>query len=348
MAAFLNEYPKLKFDLSHRNIVSRIMEPLILTFLIIIAFVGNGIVCAAVCKYRRLRTVPNMFVTNLAVSYILMSLIVMPISLKVLLSSEWPFGPVVCDFQGFFLCSFAIVSMGNMAAIAVNRYFAVCRPIANKVIFTRRNIMVIIALLWLLPSIASVPPLVGWGYYAFHPGKAICIYPFDVNMTYTTLFILFFIGLPMGFILFSYTKCFFAIRSSNLQIAQMDDNRRRADQEYRKWLEIRATLTMMKATLGFILCFFPVSVIGFIDAFTGGGNLPRRVFTISTFVVFSSSTINPFIYWLSNRDYRRAFRDLFLCTRKIVMINSSRPQRVHTIIDIPLQTVPTEVPTIHK
>ena len=346
MAASLNEYPNLKFDLFNRSIVSRIMEPLILTLLIIIAFVGNGTVCAAVCKYRRLRTLPNMFVTNLAVSDILMSIIVMPISLKVLISSEWPFGPVVCDFQGCLLCSFTIVSMGNMAAIAVNRYFAVCRPISNKVIFTRRNIMVIITLLWLLSSMACVPPLFGWGYYIFHPGKAICIYPFDVNMTYTTPFILVFVGLPMGFIVFSYTKCFFAIRSSNHQIAQLDDNRRRADQEYRKWMEIRATLTMMKATLGFILCFFPVSVIGFIDVFTGGGYLPRRVFTVSTFLVFLSSTINPFIYWLSNRDYQRAFRNVFLCADESVVIDSSRPQRAHAVI--PLQIVPTEVPAIHK
>lgn len=166
-----------------------------------------------------------------------------------------------------------------------------------------------------------------------------CIYPFDVNMTYTTPFILVFVGLPMGFIVFSYTKCFFAIRSSNHQIAQMDDNRRRADQECRKWMEIRATLTMMKATLGFILCFFPVSVIGFIDVFTGGGYLPRQVFTVSTFLVFLSSTINPFIYWLSNYDYRKAFREIFVCARESGMIGSS--QRAHAVI--PLQTVPTEV-----
>ncbi|XP_068707813.1 melatonin receptor type 1C-like [Montipora foliosa] len=346
MAASLNEYPNLKFDLSNRGIVSKIMEPLVLTFLIIIAFVGNGITCAAVCKYRRLRTLPNMFVTNLAVSDILMSIIVMPISLKVFISSEWPFGPVVCDLQGFFIFSFAIVSQGNMAAIAVNRYFAVCRPIANKIIFTRRNIMMIIALLWILPSIASVPPLVGWGYYVFHPGKAICIYPFDVNMTYTALVALLFIGLPMGLIVFSYIKCFFAIRSSNHQIAQMDDNRRRADQECRKWLEIRSTLTMMKATLGFILCWLPVSVIAFIDVSTGGDNLPRQVFTFTTFLVFLSSTINLFIYWLSNRDYQRAFRNVFRCAEESVVIDTSRPQRAHAVI--PLQTELTEVPAIHK
>lgn len=314
--ASLDEYPQLVTDLAQRSVSIKTLESTVLITLIILAFVGNILICVSVLRSARLRTVPNMFVTNLAISDILMAVVCMPISLHVLISSQWPFSSVVCNLQGFFMFSFGIVSQVNMSVIAVNRYFAVCRPFACKIIFTHRNVLLIIALLWIFPSIASVPPLVGWGYYAFNGGKAFCIYPFNVNMIYTTIVQLLFIALPMGLITFSYTKCFFAIRSSNRQVAQMEDCPNAANNQSRKAREIRATWTMMFATLGFIMCWVPVSIIDFIDTFSGGGNLPRQVFILNAFLIFTSSTINPFIYWLTNRDFRKAYRDVLPCTER--------------------------------
>ena len=300
MVTSLDEYPQLIAELAHRSPAIKTLESILFTSLIILAFFGNVLSCTAVLKVPRLRTVPNMFVTNLAISDILMATVCMPISLHVLISGKWPFSAVVCDLQGFFMFSFAIVSQGNLMAIAINRYFAVCRPFDYKVVFTQRNALLIIALLWILPSIASVPPLAGWGYYAFNGGKAFCIYPFNVNMVYTTIVQVLFILFPMGLIASCYTRCFLAIRSNNRQVAQMEDNPHPANHEARKAREIRATWTMMLATLGFSLCWLPVSAIDFIDSFTGGGNLPREVFMLNGFLVFMSSTINPFIYWLTN------------------------------------------------
>lgn len=309
----LDEYPQLVTDLAQRSTPIKILESTVLIILIILAFVGNVMICFAVLKVARLRTVPNMFITNLAVSDILMAVVCMSISLHVLISSQWPFSSVVCDLQGFFIFSFGIVSQVNMSVIAVNRYFAVCRPFDCKVIFTKRNVLLLIALLWILPSIASVPPLAGCGYYAFNGGKAFCIYPFNVNIIYTTIVQLLFIAFPMGLIAFSYTKCFLAIRSSSRQVAQMEENPHPANQESRKAREIRSTWTMMFATLGFSLCWLPVSVIDFIDTFTGGGNLPRQLFMLNAFLIYTSCTINPFIYWLTNRDFRNAYREVLSC-----------------------------------
>ena len=91
-----------------------------------------------------------------------------------------------------------------------------------------------IAIIRILPSVASVPPLVGWGYYAFHPGKGLCMYPFHVNMIYAMIIKILFIAFPMGLIVFSYTRCILAIKSSNRQIAEMSDDPSSVGQESRK------------------------------------------------------------------------------------------------------------------
>ena len=310
MTASLDEYPQLMVELSGRSTPVKITEAAILVCLILLAFVGNVLVCITVFKSACLRTIPNMFITNLAVSDILMAVVCMPISLHVLTSGKWPFSSSLCDMHGFFMFTFGIVSQVNMSAIAVNRYFALCRPFECKAIFTKINVLFMIAILWILPSVASVPPLVGWGHYAFHPGKAFCIYPFHVNMIYTTIVQILFIALPMGLIVFSYTNCILAIRSSNRQIAEMSDDPSSVAQESRKAREVRATWTMLFSTLGFSMCWLPVSVIDFIETSRGGENLPRQAFMLNGFLIFLSSTINPFIYWLSNRDFRKAFREV--------------------------------------
>ena len=310
MTASLDEYPQLVVELSGRSTPVKITEAAILVCLILLAFVGNVLVCIAVFKKAHLRTIPNMFIMNLAVSDILMAIVCMPISLHVLISGKWPFSSSVCDMHGFFMFTFGIVSQVNVSVIAVNRYFALCRPFECKAIFTKINVLFMIAILWILPSVASVPPLVGWGYYAFHPGKAFCIYPFHVNLIYTTIVQLLFIAFPMGLVVFSYTNCILAVRSSNRQIAEMADDPTSVGQGCRKAREVRATWTMLFSTLGFSMCWLPVSVIDFIETSRGGGNLPRQVFMLNGFLIFFSSTINPFIYWLSNRDFRKAFREV--------------------------------------
>ena len=310
MTASLDEYPQLVVELSGRSTPVKITEAAILVCLILLAFVGNVLVCIAVFKKAHLRTIPNMFITNLAVSDILMAIVCMPISLHVLISGKWPFSSSVCDMHGFFMFTFGIVSQVNVSVIAVNRYFALCRPFECKAIFTKINVLFMITILWILPSVASVPPLVGWGYYAFHPGKALCIYPFHVNLIYTTIVQLLFIAFPMGLVVFSYTNCILAVRSSNRQIAEMADDPTSVGQGSRKAREVRATWTMLFSTLGFSMCWLPVSVIDFIETSRGGGNLPRQVFMLNGFLIFLSSTINPFIYWLSNRDFRKAFREV--------------------------------------
>ena len=251
-----------------------------------------------------------MFITNLAVSDILMAIVCMPITLHVLISGKWPFSSSLCDMHGVSIFTFGVVSQVNMSVIAVNLYFALCRPFECKAIFTKTNVLSMITILWILPSVASVPPLVGWGHYAFHPGKALCIYPFHVNIIYAVIIKILFIAFPIGLIVFSYTRCILAIKSSNRQMREMSDDPSSVGQESRKAREVRATWTMLFSTLGFSMCWLPVSVIGSIETFGAGGNLPRQVFILYSFLIFLSSTINPFVYCLLNRDFRKAFREV--------------------------------------
>lgn len=157
-----------------------------------------------------------------------------------------------------------------MCAIAINRFFAITKPFLFTSVFAPQNIRIMIVFLWLLPFLATVPPLAGWGYYAFQPGKAFCIYPFNVNIIYTVLVEVLFIVTPTNVIIICYKKCYTAMRQNNRRIAGMTEGRAGGQAgAHRRAQESRATRTMMTATAGYMICWVPVAIIDFADVFTG-------------------------------------------------------------------------------
>lgn len=270
------------------------------------ALFGNLLVCFAVYKAPSLQNVGNVFVINLALSDILVALICIPLSIAVIISGRWPFSEAVCDFNGFSIFAFSMVSQVGMALVAANRYFAVVKPQFSRKIFSSRNVCVMVCGLWLLPSIATLPPLFGWGFYEFNAGKAFCLYPFYASKSYTFMVEVLFIILPMKLIIFSYFKIFKEMRRSRRQVGTTEAGERTLTALEKR--EYKVSVTMFVAFLAFASCWGPVSVIDFIDTFREETTLPRGVYMFNSLMIFLSSALNPLIYWVTNARFRNVFK----------------------------------------
>lgn len=67
-----------------------------------VALFGNGLVCYVVYSSPRMRTVTNLFIVNLAVGDILMTLVCVPFTfVPTLLLQFWPFGAPLCHSVSF-------------------------------------------------------------------------------------------------------------------------------------------------------------------------------------------------------------------------------------------------------
>lgn len=91
----------------------RIQIPLYTTILLL-AVTGNALVILTLVQNRRMRTITNVFLLNLAVSDILLGVLCMPFTLIGTLLRDFVFGEIMCKFlpylQGkhfidIFLCS---------------------------------------------------------------------------------------------------------------------------------------------------------------------------------------------------------------------------------------------------
>ncbi|XP_037093414.1 probable G-protein coupled receptor No18 [Pollicipes pollicipes] len=130
--------------------------------IILATIVGNSLVIISVFSYRPLRSVQNFFVVSLAVADLTVALFVLPLNVAYSLLELWVLGRYVCQLWltcDILCCTSSIL---NLCVIALDRYWAITDPInyANKRTIRRVNTM--IAMVWVLSVLISVPPLLGW------------------------------------------------------------------------------------------------------------------------------------------------------------------------------------------
>ena len=80
-----------------------VLESGLMLFINFLACTGNLMVCWAVYRNHRLRTIPNIYVVTLAVSDALMAVLCMPFTIVLLITGEWPFSWGCVPFSGILL-----------------------------------------------------------------------------------------------------------------------------------------------------------------------------------------------------------------------------------------------------
>ena len=292
----------LALNNAQRNNVLIAIEATALILVDITALIGNALVFAVAYRNRRRHTITDLLIVALSLTDLLVALTVMPLSAGSLISGVWLYNRSVCLFQGFCVITFATASLNTLSVIAVNRYFCVVRPNDYRTVFSMKKTLGYIALVWLLACSFSTSPLVfGREDYAFQPGKVLCVYPFEINIAYTVCLDIFFIGIPTTAICFCYWRVFRTVRGRNRVMTGNDDD---STSNVR---EANITKTLVFVLVGFAFCWLPVLVMDTIDVVTGALVLPRQLYLFYTFMVFLSSTINPFIYALVNKRFRREY-----------------------------------------
>lgn len=304
----------LKLNNAQRTDVLVVIEATSLILVDITALIGNVLVFAVAYRNRRRLTITDLLIAALSLTDFLVAVTVMPLSAGALITGTWLYNRSVCLFQGFCVITFATASLNTLSVIAVNRYFCVVKPSEYRTVFTIKKTLGYLVIVWLLACSFSIPPLVfGRDDYAFQPGKVLCVYPFEINIAYTVSLDVLFIGLPTTAICVCYWRVFRTVRGrSRVMTGNGDDLTSRVNVQ-----DANITKTLVVVLVGFALCWLPVLVMDTIDVVTGALMLPRQPYLFYTFMVYLSSTINPFIYALVNKRFRREYCKILrrLCCR---------------------------------
>ncbi|KAL2092193.1 hypothetical protein ACEWY4_011991 [Coilia grayii] len=131
---------------------------LVYFFIFMLCMLGNGLVCLIVLKNRRMRTVTNLFILNLAVSDLLVGIFCIPTTLVDNLITGWPFSNAVCKMSGLVQGMSVSASVFTLVAIAVDRFCCIVYPFQPKL--TLLVAKATIGMIWVLAIVIISPSAV--------------------------------------------------------------------------------------------------------------------------------------------------------------------------------------------
>ncbi|XP_038244221.1 5-hydroxytryptamine receptor 5A [Dermochelys coriacea] len=310
---------------------------LLLTLLALLAaatFLWNLLVLATILRVRAFHRVPHNLVASLAVSDVLVAALVMPLSLvHELAGRRWRLGRRLCQAWIAFDVLCCTASIWNVAAIALDRYCSLRRPLEYTLRARRRLSIAMIALAWALSALIALAPLLfGWG-ETYSEGNQECQVSKEPSYTVFSTFGAFY--LPLCVVLFVYWKIYKAARfrigcrKSN-SIAPEGLEVKEASQQSQMVFTVRhATVTfqtdgdtwreqkekkavlMVGILIGvFVLCWIPFFITELINPLCSC-DIPPIWKSIFLWLGYSNSFFNPLIYTAFNKNYNNAFRNLF-------------------------------------
>ncbi len=321
----------------------------------IFAIMGNLFIMAAVARFQSLQTPTNAFVVSLAVADFLVAVLVMPFSLVRSIDS-WRFGRCFCRAHFLLDVTFCTSSIFNLSCMALDRYIAVCDPLHYPARMSARRVAMLLMLCWILPLVIS-SLCVSLGMYTQLPLAVVssstqqntqtCLATFLIPYAFATSAISFFI--PMGFMLFAYGKIFKAAQrqarwihaidhhTGELQMNLKTDSTRRvqADVERYSLKKERKAVKTLGLIMGiFLLCWLPFFCVNVVHPLKGYSISPL-VLEASMWLGYANSSLNPFLYALFNKNYRRVFAAMLHCGHLRAGLDSSLfGRQTHAVVTL--------------
>ncbi|KAG9346999.1 hypothetical protein JZ751_005926 [Albula glossodonta] len=196
----------------------------------------------------------NIFVVSLAVADLVVAIYPYPLVLTSIFHNGWSLGYVHCQISGFLMGLSVIGSIFNITGIAINRYCYICHSLKYDKLYSDKNSLCYVFLIWVLTVIAIVPNLFV-GSLQYDPRVYSCTFVQSASSAYTIAVVFFHFILPIMIVTYCYLRIWILV----IQV------RRRVKPDIRPKLtphDVRNFVTMFVVFVLFAVCWAPLNFIG--------------------------------------------------------------------------------------
>uniref|UniRef100_A0A1I7Z3J1 G_PROTEIN_RECEP_F1_2 domain-containing protein n=1 Tax=Steinernema glaseri TaxID=37863 RepID=A0A1I7Z3J1_9BILA len=296
-------------------LITRIILCVLYVTIFSIAVVGNSLVVYVVIINKDMQSATNLFITNLAMSDLLVnftSLWLTPIYTYV---GHWVWGSWLCYGLPLFQGTSIFISTLTLMAIAIDRYFVICRgPVFGYDLRTHMSLQLcfaIITLIWTISVLLVMP-------YAVHMRMIyipepcnfwLCIEDWtmdDLKSFYGIIVALLQFIVPFIIIGKSYCQIYFFLRDRTSLVKPRNATPTPLEEQRRRRL-LRMLFTMVML---FAVCWAPFNFLNISrDLHIDGFMKPYfSIFFLSAHVISMTATCwNPLVYAWMNETFREKF-----------------------------------------
>ncbi|KAK3099380.1 hypothetical protein FSP39_003562 [Pinctada imbricata] len=294
---------------------------------LVLALSTNGIVCVVFYKKPHLLSVNNSFVLNLSCCQLLMAMLIVPFSMISIFSTKWIFNDAFCAAQAYLLTSCIVTTQLSLMVISIDRNYAIIHSLRYPYVFTQRRANFLISTTWSLGFVISLPPLIGWGKFAYITDQHVC----GLDWTDSINYLIFFSCLTFLVPLFVQSWCYLSIfraalghskRNSRVypsmpssiqrdppsDCSDCSDVSQTTPPQYRN-VECKAVRTILFIACAYSLCWVPYFVASYETI--QNNDIPPLFSSFAISAVFLSTVVNPVIYAFFNRVTRYEINKFF-------------------------------------
>ncbi|XP_019408019.1 PREDICTED: B2 bradykinin receptor [Crocodylus porosus] len=286
-------------------------QPIFLWIIFMLGVMENGFVLSVFCFHKSRCTVAEVYLANLAAADLLLSCSLSFWAINIMNKFEWPFGTFLCKVVNAITYANFYVSIYFLTMVSIDRYLALVKTMSfgrmRRSSCAKWNSF----LIWLSALLMCSPTLVfrKVGYLKDHNITACYLkYP-STDWLVATNCLLNIVGflIPLIVITFCTVQIIKALRKNELQKLKEIQT------------EKRATILVLLVLLLFIICWLPFQISTIIDTLFRLKAITDCLFEevndilsqISTYIAFSNSCLNPLLYVIVGKHFRKKSRELY-------------------------------------
>ncbi|MGH0138135.1 UNVERIFIED_CONTAM: hypothetical protein FKN15_065180 [Acipenser sinensis] len=285
-----------------------------------LSLLGNGVVVITFSRRCKRLKPPELMAVNLAVCDFGYSLLGAPLLIYSSFSHAWWFGWRGCRWYGVQGFVFGIGSLLTTMLISIDRCLKICSIRYGQWV-EQRHVALLVLLVWIYTTAWAILPFLGFGSYGPEPFGISCtidwwkIASSPLDRLYVILIMVFCFGVPVLTIILCYLKIIWEVRSSSRSLAEISASDVTASDK-----EMRLTKIAAVICSSFLLAWTPYVIVSLYSMLLPPPPAPLSSALPSLSVLpalFAKShcMLNPFIYQLMNREFRRDVRGLFGLSR---------------------------------
>ncbi|XP_004682553.2 PREDICTED: melatonin receptor type 1A [Condylura cristata] len=280
----------------------------VLIFTIVVDILGNLLVILSVYRNKKLRNAGNLFVVSLAVADLVVAVYPYPLVLTSIFNNGWNLGYLHCQISGFLMGLSVIGSIFNITGIAINRYCYICHSVNYDKLYSNKNSLCYVFLIWMLTLVAIVPNLC-IGSLQYDPRIYSCTFTQSVSSAYTIAVVVFHFIVPMIIVIFCYLRIWILFLQVRWRAKHDNKPKLKLKQDFMNFV------TMFVVFVLFAICWAPLNFIGLAVASDPASMVPRIpewLFVASYYMAYFNSCLNAIIYGLLNQNFRKEYRRIIV------------------------------------
>ncbi|KAL1397053.1 hypothetical protein pipiens_010035 [Culex pipiens pipiens] len=314
-----------EYDVMRSNDTVRIVFSLLYSSIFILGIFGNVLVCYVVFRNKAMQSVTNLFITNLALSDILLCVLAVPFTPSYTFIGRWIFGKLICHTVPLAQGCSVYISTLTLTSIAIDRFFVIIYPFHPRMKLS--TCITIIVLIWIFSMLVTLP----YGLYMRHhddnngtlPNATLpanrtfyCeeLWPSeDMRKVFSIVTSILQFVLPFLIMAFCYV-CVSIRLNDRARTKPGSKTTRREEAERDRKKRTNRMLIAMVAIFG--ISWLPLNLVNMGNDFYSDINewpFYNLLFFIAHLTAMSSTCYNPFLYAWLNENFRKEFKQVLPC-----------------------------------